>query len=77
MSYHVFPKKLHRWRNMVSHSLSRGKVCWVLSVSLPFSTPTMQTKLKTAMETKRNKGKNLNGIQMIFHLNSLTWNSDF
>ena len=31
----------------------------------------LKTKLKTALETKRNKGKNLNGIQMIFHLNSL------
>ena len=68
MSYRVFPKKV---ASMKKHGLPLPQ-SWegVLSVSLPFSTPTMQTKLKTTMETKRNKGKNLNGIQ-IFHLNSL------
>ena len=73
MSSHVFPKKV---ASIKKHSLplpqSWEGVLSVKCISVPFSTPTMQTKLKAAMETKRNKGKNLNGIQMIFHLNSLT-----
>ena len=74
MSSHVFPKKV---ASMKKHGLplpqSWEGVLSVECISVPFSTPTMQTKLKLQiMETKRNKGKNLNGIQMIFHLNSLT-----
>ena len=50
----IFPKKV---ASIKKHSLPLPQ-SWegVLSVScLSFSTPTMQTKLKAAMETKRNK----------------------
>ena len=69
MSSHVFPKKV---ASIKKHSLPLP-LSWegVLSES-QFPSQRPPCRLKAAMETKRNKGENLNGTQMIFHLNSLT-----